>query len=270
MTTPTKYPSQCVTIVRPLAIAIEANKLSYLISNTSAGGQEGMKTPPSSRIPSPDVTPQLDLTQRLDRGQGIDAPPNEPVPGNLYPASIPSTFTRFDDLLRVSVIGWRPFFLKVDYLPLTAHCPIHMGIGQETMAWIIMHLGIIREEIPSDKTKLGPGSLIHLHDVTLAQLNMGLESPWVFGTIWEYPHREAGFHISLWKSMSAPLPEPLTPYPSMSLMLQFQTTSSICQEHHTLSIVALLGRGSLRERGIPSHRFILGSGITCGSILSGQ
>jgi hypothetical protein len=154
-----------------------------------------MKTPPSSRIPSSDVTPQLDLTQRLDRGQGIDAPPNELVPGNLYPAGIPSTFMRFDDLLRVSAIGWRPFFLEVDYLPLTAHCPIHMGISQETMAWIVTHLEIIGEEIPSDKTKLGPGSLVHLHNITLAQLNIGFESPWVCGAIREYPRCEAGFHI---------------------------------------------------------------------------
>jgi hypothetical protein len=88
-----------------------------------------------------------------------------------------------------------PFLFEVDYLPLTAHSPIHMGIGQETIAWIIMHLGIIGEEIPSDKTKLGPGSLIRLHNVTLAQLNMGFESPWVFGAIREYPRCEAEFHI---------------------------------------------------------------------------
>jgi hypothetical protein len=93
------------------------------------------------------------------------------------------------------MIGWHPFFLEVDYLPLTAHSSIHMGIGQETIAWIITHLGIIRERIPSDKTKLGPGSLICLHDVTLAELNMGFESPWVFVAIREYPHCEAGFHI---------------------------------------------------------------------------
>jgi hypothetical protein len=80
------------------------------------------------------------------------------------------------------------------YLPLTTHSLIHMGIG-ETIAWIVMHLGIIGEEIPSDKTKLGPRSLIHLHNVTLAQLNMGFESPWVLDAIWEYPCHEAGFHI---------------------------------------------------------------------------
>ena len=95
-----------------LSLLLLSNKPSYLISNTSAGGQEGMKTPPSSRIPSPDVTPQLDLTRRLDRGQGIDASPNKPVPGNLYPAGMSSTFTRFDDLLRVSAIGWRPFISR--------------------------------------------------------------------------------------------------------------------------------------------------------------
>jgi hypothetical protein len=70
-----------------------------------------------------------------------------------------------------------------------------MGIGQETSAWIITHLGIIGEERPSDKTKLGPRSFIHLHNVTLAQLNTGFESPWVFGTIQEPPYHEAGFYI---------------------------------------------------------------------------
>jgi hypothetical protein len=195
MSTPTEYPSQCVKVVGPLAIAIEANKPSYLISNMSAGGQKGMKTSPSSQIPSPDVAPQLDQAQQLDWGQGIDTPPNELVPTNLYPTGIPSTFTCFDKLLCVSAIRWRPFFLKVDYLPVTTHSLIHMGISQETIAWTVTHLGIIREEISSDKAKLGPGSLICLHDVTLAQLNMGCESPWVFGAIWEYPCRETGFHI---------------------------------------------------------------------------
>jgi hypothetical protein len=183
MSTLTEHPSQCFKVIGPLAIAIEANKPSYLISDMLAGGQEGMKTPPPSQIPSPDVAPQVDLVQQLDRGQGIDTLPNELVPGNLYPTGIPSTFTHFDDLLHVSAIGWCPFFLEVDYLPLTMHSLIHMGISQETIAWIITHLGIIREKTPSDKTKLGPGSLICLHNVTLTQLNMGFESPRVFGAI---------------------------------------------------------------------------------------
>ena len=58
-----------------------------------------------------------------------------------------------------------------------------------------MHLGIIREDKPSDKTKLGLGSLIHLHDATLAQVNTGFESPWVFSAIQGSPNCEAGFHI---------------------------------------------------------------------------
>jgi hypothetical protein len=117
MSTPTEYPSQCVKVIGPLAITIKANKPSCLVSNTLAGGQEGMKTPPSSQIPLPDVAPQLDLAQQLDRGQGIDTPLNEPVPGNLYPTGIPSTFMCFDDLLHVSAIGWHPFFLRLTTFP---------------------------------------------------------------------------------------------------------------------------------------------------------
>ena len=59
----------------------------------------------------------------------------------------------------------------------------------------ITHLGIIGEEKPSDKTKLGLGFLIPLHDVTLTQLNVGFESPWVFGAIQGPPCHEARFHI---------------------------------------------------------------------------
>ena len=39
------------------------------------------------------------------------------------------------------------------------------------------------------------GSLICLHDATHAQLDIGFESPWVFGAIQGLPHHEAGFHI---------------------------------------------------------------------------
>ena len=105
------------------------------------------------------------------------------------------TFLQLENLLHTSAIGQHFFFPETDYLPLITHSPVHLGIGQETPAWIIMHLGIIGEEKPSDKTKLGPRSLICLHDATLAQLNMGFESLWVFSAVQGLPCHKAGFHI---------------------------------------------------------------------------
>jgi hypothetical protein len=138
------------------------------------------------------------------------------------------------------------------------------------MAWIVTHLGIIREEIPSDKTELGPGSLICLHNITLAQLNMGFESPWVFSTIREYPCHEAGFHIFPMEVHVCTLTRNPHPIPIHVTHVAIPNHLLDLPGASYLSIVALLGRGSLRERGIPSHHFVLGSGITCGSILSGQ
>ena len=57
------------------------------------------------------------------------------------------------------------------------------------------HLGIIREDKPSDKTKLGLRLLIPLQDATLVQLNIGFESLWVFGAIQVPPRHEARFHM---------------------------------------------------------------------------
>ena len=109
------------------------------------------------------------------------------------------TFSHLENLLHTYVIGQHYFFPETNYLPLTVHSPVHLGMGQETSAWIITYLGIIGEDKPSDKTKPGPGSLICLHDTTIAQLNTGFESPWVFGAVQGLPNHGAGFHIFLMK-----------------------------------------------------------------------
>jgi hypothetical protein len=71
-----------------------------------------------------------------------------------------------------------------NYIPLTAHSPLHLGANQMTQAWIVTHLGILGEELPSMETKLWPGSLI---DVTLSQLNGSFERPWLFGKLGSSP-----------------------------------------------------------------------------------
>ena len=73
--------------------------------------------------------------------------------------------------------------------------PLHMGSKQTTPAWIVTHLGIIREDIPSDQTKLRPGSLIRLHDIELSHQNCGFEKPWLFGTLGPMKWCEPNYHL---------------------------------------------------------------------------
>ena len=153
-----------------------------------------MGTPPPSQIPSPGETLQNDI-QSSDKVSEGNTSANEPGPWIPVPIGGIPTFSHLENLLHTSATGPCSFLPKTNYLPLTTHSPVHMGISQETPAWIIMHLGIIREDKPSDKAKLGLGSLILLHDATLAQLNMGFESPWVFGAIQGPLCCEARFHI---------------------------------------------------------------------------
>ena len=124
-----------------------------------------------------------DVVQSSEKVLEGDTIANKPGPWVPCPIGGIPTFSCLENLLQTSARGQHSFLPKTNYLPSTVHSPVHMGIGQETPAWIIMHLGIIREDRPSDKTKLGLRSLIHLHDVTLTQLNTGFESPWVFGAI---------------------------------------------------------------------------------------
>lgn len=179
-----------------------------------------------------------------------------------------SRHTHLNALLALCVLNY-PFFFEVDNIPLTVQSPIHMGISHETPAWIVTHLGIIRREILSDKTKLGPGSLICLHNDTFSQLNLGFESPWVFRIIWGLSYQEVGFHIF--------------PMEVHLFTLTWNTyIIPICITHVAIpnnlfdlvgvlhpSVTALLA-SLLRGKGILSHPFILGNGIGCQCILSGE
>ena len=189
-----QQPAHDPRIVESLAATIEANKPSYLVTNLATEEPGSMGTPPPSRIASPIETSQ-GAVQSSDRVLEDNTSANKKGPWMTAPIGGIPMFSCLENLLYTSAIGQHFFFPETDYLPLTAQSPVHLGIGQETPAWIITHLGIIGEEKPSDKTKLGPGSLIRLHDATLAQLNMGFESPWVFGAVQGLPRREAGFHI---------------------------------------------------------------------------
>ena len=72
---------------------------------------------------------------------------------------------------------------------------LHMGVGQQTLTWIVTNLGIFGEDVPSKQTKLGPGSAIHLHDYSLAQMNSQFERLWLFGMLENVIWREPRYHI---------------------------------------------------------------------------
>ena len=189
-----QQPAHSTRIIEPLTAAITANRSSHLVTNLSAEEPGSMGTPPPSRISSPEEASQ-NVVQPPNEASGGDMSLNEPGPWIPIPIGGAPTFSHLENLLRISAEGRRPFLPETDYTPFTTHSPVHLGIDQATPAWIIMHLGIIGEEKPSDKTKLGFGSVIRLHDVSLAQHNLGFESPWVFGAIQGPLRREAGFHI---------------------------------------------------------------------------
>jgi hypothetical protein len=109
---------------------------------------------------------------------------------------MPPVVAMFDGLL--DYVGrTRGFcYCENNYIPLMAHSPLHLGANQTTRAWIVTHLGILGEKLPSMETKLWPGSLIHLHNVTLSQLNGSFKKcPWLFGKLGSSPRREPGYHI---------------------------------------------------------------------------
>jgi hypothetical protein len=176
MSTQFQYSTYRTGITKPLATAIEANKPLYLITNISAEKPGSMGTPPPSQILSPGEASQ-NVVQSSDKVSEGDTSLNEPGPWIPIPIGGAPTFSCLKKLLCTSAEGQCSFLPETDYIPLTIHSLIHMGIGQETPAWIITHLGIIEEEKPSDKTKLGFRSLICLHDVNLTQCNSGFESP---------------------------------------------------------------------------------------------
>jgi hypothetical protein len=88
---------------------------------------------------------------------------------------------------------------ELDYLPVTANCPLYLGNGQVTCAWIVTQLGVSGEMRPPYTTKLGSGLPIHLHDPALAAHNDSFEKVWLFGTLVKVEWREPGFHVYLFQ-----------------------------------------------------------------------
>jgi hypothetical protein len=136
-----QQPTECTEITKPLTANIEANRPSYLVTNTSERTSEHGHPP--SQIPSLSETLQnvVQSSDNLPEGNTLS---NEPGPKIPFPISNTSTFMCLENILHISAMGKSPFLPKTNYLPLTAHSPVHMGIGEKTLAWIIMHLGIIR------------------------------------------------------------------------------------------------------------------------------
>jgi hypothetical protein len=74
-----------------------------------------------------------------------------------------------------------------------------MGVSQKTLAWVVMNLGIFSEDVPSEQTKLGPGSAIRLHNYSLVQMNSQFKKLWLFGMLENMIWREPGYHILVMK-----------------------------------------------------------------------
>jgi hypothetical protein len=113
-----------------------------------------------------------------------------PVEGPFSPA-----ITLFDGILEGVCNGRWKIRSEYEYIPLSAHSPIHMGVGQQTPAWIVTNLGIFGEDVPSEQTKLGPGAAIRLHDYSLTQMNSQFEKLWLFSTLENVIWQEPGYHI---------------------------------------------------------------------------
>jgi hypothetical protein len=111
-----------------------------------------------------------------------------PVKG-LFPPAI----TLFDGILGVCRGRWKVCH-EYKYIPLSAHS-LHLGVGQQTPAWIVTNLEIVSEDVPSDQTKLGPGSPIRLYNYSLSQMNSQFENLWLFGTLEKMIWREPRYHI---------------------------------------------------------------------------
>jgi len=101
----------------------------------------------------------------------------------------------FDQLLQrygnKGVGGRREF----DYIAVTAYSPLHQGVGQQTPAWIITHLGVKGEGKVPECVKLEPGTAIRLYDQGLSERDFGFERVWLFGKIEEVYCWEPGYHL---------------------------------------------------------------------------
>src|ERR1700683_5434681 len=108
---------------------------------------------------------------------------------------LPSYKSIFDQLLQRycnEAVGQRGEF---DYIAATAYSPLHRGVGQQTPAWIITHLGVEGEGKVPECVKLEPGTTIWLYDQGLSERSFGFERVWLFGKIGEVYCREPGYHL---------------------------------------------------------------------------
>ena len=108
---------------------------------------------------------------------------------------LPSYKSVFDQLLQRygnEGVGERGEF---DYIAATAYSPLHQGVGQQTPAWIITHLGVEGEGKVPECVKLEPGITIRLYDQGLSERDFGFERVWLFGKIEEVYCREPGYHL---------------------------------------------------------------------------
>src|ERR1700683_2923759 len=99
----------------------------------------------------------------------------------LFNHILPSYKSVFDQLLQRygnEGVGERGEF---DYVAATAYSPRHQGVGQQTPAWIITHLGVEGEGKVPECVKLEPGITIQLYDRGLSERDFGFERVWLFG-----------------------------------------------------------------------------------------
>jgi hypothetical protein len=178
----------------------QGNATNVVRASSAGDVSESVQRPPvqpfDAHVSSPALEPLIDRmeavkkwlaeVERVDQKLG-----NRPI----NDVSLPPAVTMFNGLLEY-VGRKRGFYYKEDdYIPLTAHSPLHMGAAQTTPAWIVTHLGILGEPLPFKENKLWPGSLVRLHDATLSQLNGSFERPWLFGKLGYSARREPGYHI---------------------------------------------------------------------------
>src|ERR1700683_1794054 len=84
---------------------------------------------------------------------------------------------------------------ELDYVAVMAHSPLHCGVGQQTPAWIVTHIGVRGEGQASEWAKLGPGMAVQLFDEELSEKNYGFKNVWIFGIISRAYGCEPGYHI---------------------------------------------------------------------------
>src|ERR1700683_1274679 len=84
---------------------------------------------------------------------------------------------------------------EFDYVAVTTHSPLHRVPGQQTPAWIVMHMGIEGEGKVSEWAKLEPGMGVQLFDEELGEKNYGFEKVCLFRIIRRPYGQEPGYHV---------------------------------------------------------------------------